>query len=413
MDYRRWCRIAEWAVVAAVVLLHLAVFLWPERGNSGFVLAAAHDAQLMSAIVLMLAWGVLGPGPWWMRVAALPVLVVLWFLPWNSRMSPRAITQEIAIQPALALAAGILVAGIRACGLSAHRMRFGERERGAQFSLWGLLVATTLIAAAIGVLEWLRPTLSTVNMELGYVVWFRQATPDEGAAHYWQSPQGVRQAVLAVVIAASALGGVWIVLRPGAIWLRLAALGVLTPLVALYLTHVSDVPKSEVVGDVVSLAYSFALIAALAGLTALPLRLMGFRLGRRAKREVAVVARPIERQRLVERAAAVLGLLLLALTAPLAGILIARFGAGLEPPSEAFAQWTEARRRREDLMWIIDVQTFYTRIIPYDVLTVENTADGDPSNVLTLSMEPAAEARASGSGGSRRVPGIEAGGEQR
>ena len=136
MDYRRASRIAEAAVAALVVGLHLVIFLWPETpGKPQFLLASAHDAQLLSGVVLILAWAVLGPGKWWLRLGALPVLLLLWALPWNSRILPRQTGSSL--PNLVAIMAGLAIVVTRLCGFSAERLDPAARARaGRSFRCW-------------------------------------------------------------------------------------------------------------------------------------------------------------------------------------------------------------------------------------------------------------------------------------
>src|SRR5262245_7830254 len=133
MDYRRWCGWAESGLVVAVVVLHATIFFWPENpSRPNFLLATAHDAQLLAAIVLIIGWVVLGPGRLWVRLAASPILVWLWFLPWNAAMQPREMTTGFVIT--FFFAASVVIGGLRLVGLRIdRRLTPSDPERGAQF----------------------------------------------------------------------------------------------------------------------------------------------------------------------------------------------------------------------------------------------------------------------------------------
>ncbi|HEX5103967.1 MAG TPA: hypothetical protein VFV87_09170, partial [Pirellulaceae bacterium] len=112
MNLARASRIAEWALVVAVGLLHVSIFFWAERADQpSFLVSTTHDAQLYSAVALILAWTVLGPGWVWLRGGALPLLVIAWFLPWNTQMFPRETAASFPL--AVAASAALIVVAIR------------------------------------------------------------------------------------------------------------------------------------------------------------------------------------------------------------------------------------------------------------------------------------------------------------
>lgn len=344
MNLVRASQIAEWAVVAAVVLLQAAIFLWPEQsGEPGFLLKTSHDAQLFGAIVLILAWSVLGPGWLWVRGGALPLLVGAWFLPWNTRMIPRDTVDWFPI--AIAATAVVLVIGLRLCGLRVAKSEFTRSgERGAQFSILSLLIATTLIAATVGTLEALRPILSN-NID--------QLSPP--ARYVFDSVEDVlrsatiRALVAAAVVSCAAIGGIWVVLRPGAIWLRLAALVVSLGVLGVYLPHLSGVGSEDFAASAVNLSVALAAIASLTGITALPLRLLDYRLQRRSVALQRVTgnsdlksAKAAERSRIVRNLAALAGVL--TLTAGFSfGDRVSQPRNTLQHPTQALARWAAPR----------------------------------------------------------------------
>jgi hypothetical protein len=343
MDYRRASQVAQWLLVALVVGLHLALFLWPETpGQPLLLLAAAHDAQLLAGVVLILAFGVLGPGKWWLRLAILPVLLVLWALPWNGRIIPREPSNNL--PNLVAISAALAIVATRLFGFRVQRLDpTAGPERGAQFSLLGLLIATTLIAAAIGGLEALRPILSQDRggRDGGLEVLFRDLSARERTA----APNSifVRKFVMALAVALSGIGGLWVVMRPGAAWFRLGALAIAIPVLAVYLTRLAGI-TDETVTTALSLGLGFALVAAFTGLTLWPLRVLEFRLQRRPK--AAASGAPLANRRLADSAIplAVAGLLLVA-GWPLMPRLERMASARLQPPSQGFAEWIEPRLR--------------------------------------------------------------------
>jgi hypothetical protein len=346
MNLARVSQLAEWAVAGAVVLLHAAIFLWPERADQpNYLVSAAHDAQLFASIVLILSWAVLGPGRTWVRGAALPLLLVLWFLPWNTRMIPRETAASFAIE--VAAATGLVVVALRLCKVRVAKLPPLARERGAQFSILALLIVTTLIAATVGLLEWLRPMLRSIDntsAEYLYYGYFLPATSDGKA------PQTMRQLVLSVAVAGAGIGGLWVMLRPGAVWLRLAALVVCLGVLAVYLPHLSGVGDETFREEVVNLSVALAAIAALVSVSVLPLRLMDFRLQRPVKAAESAnpqTAResPGHASRLRQRVAALLGLMLVVgATIPAVNRLHTRHAKTMQSPAQAFARFVEPRR---------------------------------------------------------------------
>jgi hypothetical protein len=369
MDLARASRIAEWTFVVAVGLVHVVIFCWAERADQpNFLVSSAHDAQLLASIALILAWAVLGPGWIWVRVGALPLLVAMWFLPWNTRMFPRETTASFPI--AVAASAAVIVISLRICRLRVVPLsnRCGP-ERGAQFSILAMLIATTLIAAAVGLLEAMRPILNGNIEDLSRVARyvfdsiedvFRAAT--------------IRSLVGATAYAVAAVGGIWAVLRPGAMWLRAAGLMVSIGVLGVYLTHLRGIPADEFRGVAMNWAFGLAAVAALAAITAWPLRLMGYRLQRPAKtaEPTAAVAAVPDRARLRNRVAAVIGLLLLiAGGIPLAHWLARRHADSLQTPTQAIARWAEPQRPDP---WVIEIRTITTH---YRTRLIDFAIDGD------------------------------------
>lgn len=331
MDYRRWCQRAESGLVAAVACLHAAIFFWqedPSRPN--FLLSTAHDAQLLSAIVLTIGWVMLGPGRLWIRLAVSPLLVYIFFLLWHRAMVPRETTVGFVVT--FFCAAAVLMGGLRAAGLRIVRRSVADGpERGAQFSLFALLLATTMTAGVIGLLEALRPTLQQVRGFDGWMYSVLSPLPLSSAA------EQARQVVMATAVALSALGGLWVVMRPGAIWLRLAMTSVLLLAGGLYLSHLAGADsvfvglsgRSALFATAASLAIGLGSVAALLGLSVLPLRLMNFRWQRQLRPATQPAARAEDRARLIKRVAAILLLGAAIGIAPFARLLQRR-GLGAE-----------------------------------------------------------------------------------
>jgi hypothetical protein len=309
MDDRRFGRVAEWGLTAAVIALHAIIFLWPENwSRPNFLLITAHDAQLLSATVIIIGWVVLGPGRLWVRLAAAPALAWLWFLLLNRALDSREITA--AFFAAYVGCVAVLVSAVRALGLQVRRFD-GQRgrERGAQFSLSVLIVATTLIALAIGGLEALRPMVSLAGpwerYDMDDLLSFGRST---------RVGEQVRELMAAGFLSLAALSGVWTALRPGAPWVRLAANVVLMGAAGLYLAHLSAAAginrgladATLLMPTAASLAVAFLVTAGMAALWVLPLRFMDYRLLRTAPAPCQTPVTVDERIQLAKQGAVVL-----------------------------------------------------------------------------------------------------------
>jgi len=335
VDYRRAAQIAEWTLAALVVGLHLVIFLSPETpGKPQFALAAAHDAQLFSGVVLILAWAVLGPGRWWLRLAVLPVLLILWALPWNTRMIPREQGHLPFLLAGMATLALILA---RLCGFRMRRLDPATGpERGAQFSLLGLLVVTTLVAAAIGGLEALRPLLGQDRGEDFAALALWMDSIDVGPASVW--PIAVRRFVMAIAASLAAVGGLWVVARPGAMWFRLGAVAATVPILAAYLANLSGEASGRTT-IAVNLGFGLGLVTIVTGVSVLPLRMFDFRLQRKSVAAKSAQALQAERSRLVTRAGVLSGVTAILIVFLASGPLVRRYESNLQPPATAFAHW--------------------------------------------------------------------------
>lgn len=68
VPYRRLAQAAEWSLLALVVLLHAAGWVWAswlaESGPIGTILA---DSLPMATLLVLASWCVLGPGWAWIR----------------------------------------------------------------------------------------------------------------------------------------------------------------------------------------------------------------------------------------------------------------------------------------------------------------------------------------------------------
>jgi hypothetical protein len=284
-----------------------------------------------------------------------------------------------------------LIGGLRAIGLRIEkRSQTAGPERGAQFSLLGLLAATTLIAAGIGGLEALRPALGTMSrdqfIDSSDLLIMTPLSITQG--------QQLRQFVMAASVALAALGGVWAILRPGASWLRLAALAGLISAISAYLTHLSNGATDLFITAAESLAIGFAGVAAVAGASVLPLRLMGFRLQRKARAIAAPAVVQSFQRRWIERIAAVILLGLSVTTIPWTreqmrrsqcanytringGVMswgIIRNSNELVPPLNAFGEWVD-RRLVFSPMGFLQLRPYFSPVPNKIVLTTTTDSE--------------------------------------
>jgi hypothetical protein len=276
MNYGRLTRGAEWAVLAAVLMLH-AVILAPFSSQADVPwLQIAADAQPLAAVVLVLAWAAFGPSRWWLRAAAAPLMLIGWAAYFSVSVQQYGYLSAgggpVSFPFSVALAAAVLVVAVRLCGLRGLPISMGSPEPRPQFSIRTLLVMTTLVAVAIGCLEMLRPAELATPADMDF---------DEFAALVLGQSRlqaTIRQYVLAVTVAGCALASLATVLRPGPTVLRLAILGIALPALGFYLTHVAG-SSNEFSQRAIELTAALAAPAALVAISVLPLRLMGYRLG--------------------------------------------------------------------------------------------------------------------------------------
>ncbi len=300
MNLHRLSQAAEWAVLAAVVAMHGAILLVPEPVDAlGPIVPVLVDAQPLAAVALFLAWIGLGPGG--LVIRTIPVSMIFWFFVawtlfggWDRRYFNPA-DSEIPWPVAAALAATALVIVIRLCGLRAARLPVGQPEPRAQFSIRSLLVATTLVAAAIGCLELVRPHVIVASGEPKYyddlALFFQQVEANatagrlEFARGLVPGPANTRQLILGLAIVGSGLGAVWSVLRPGPVWLRLTILIIALPTTATYLAHLTGAGGESFASTSIDLTVALAAVGGLAAVSVLPLRLMDFRLCKAASKK--------------------------------------------------------------------------------------------------------------------------------
>src|SRR5262245_55290564 len=168
LPYRRLAQAAEWSLLAIVVLLHVAGWVWYEpiaaAGPIGLLLA---DSLPLAGLLIVATWCALGPGYAWLRagVAAALVLgsIAATSSTWQSRYSWTHSDTLLGLTPLATLvgAAALRLTGLRTQGAVAPN----NQTRGATFTIFGLLATTTVLAAAIGFLEAARPWLRQYRSE--------------------------------------------------------------------------------------------------------------------------------------------------------------------------------------------------------------------------------------------------------
>ena len=270
---------AERTLLAASVLLVLVIhgggFWSPAWLIQSLPLAPDVQEVLPGVqIVAIAAWAVLGPGPLWVRLPTAPVLLVIWAVGWSrGDWAESRSLDELLL--ATGLTALLVLSVLRCCGLRIGKATPELTDRRLpQFSILGLIVLTTLVAAVLGALEWLRPTL-----RLESDLWMYEVGEVSFTSHHWlTSPSAARRAVMAAALAGAALAGGWSVLRPGLVWPRLMVAIAVAAVLGAYLVHVAGSDRGPVLG----LSISLALHALLGAVSAWPLRLASARLTRRA-----------------------------------------------------------------------------------------------------------------------------------
>ena len=281
MNYRRWAVTVESSLIGLILFVHLAIVAAGPTLRIEIFGAVARDALPFAQVVLLLAWVAFGPGAVWVRWTALPALSIAgglaWAWMWHD-LSDQVNANRTGLLIAAACCAGGAVIGLRLAGLAIRPIGSGyvHREKPAQFSIRSLIAITTLIAVAICGLETLRPIITGHTERLSAVSGYVYDTVEDVFR-----PTTIRMLVLGAVIAGSGVAGLWIVLRPGAIWVRLLGTAIGLPLLAVYLTdlygnnfslRVHAVPMTMVLGAV----------ATITGVSVLPLRLWNYRLSRQA-----------------------------------------------------------------------------------------------------------------------------------
>lgn len=292
MNLSRGSQIAEWSVAAVVVGFHLVLMTWTAWGGElGVLILSLRDSLIVTQPSLVVAWAILGPGRWWLRLTMAPVL--LWLGLWWGAV-PYLNLPDYDNRYFLSLTVSLIavIGALRCCGLSMCLMGSGQVPR-AQFSIRALLIATTLIAGVIAALEYLRPALA--ETELQRVTTFGFPGGEILLPNDTFTGTALRVIVLAMAKAAIVCGAMYTVLRPGAVWLRVSILVVAVPVLAGYLIHLINVSDTMLAQRIGELVWAFAALAGMTAATVLPLRLMGFRLLRPSNKKCGSAV-PAERE---------------------------------------------------------------------------------------------------------------------
>lgn len=207
---------------------------------------------------------------------------------WGARYSWTHSDTLLGLAPlaTFACAVGLRLSGLRVPIDPAE----GMQARGATFTIRGLLAITTAIALIIGGLEVTRPLLRTrdanddalalmISDNSGMVLSVSPSTPwnvVEARILEAQRKGQFRLALATSLFASAALLAFAAILRPGAVWLRLAGLAALIPAAGWYVGHLTETDSASTVTLTLWVATTAAIVAA----SLVPLRLMGFRLSR-------------------------------------------------------------------------------------------------------------------------------------
>jgi hypothetical protein len=289
VDQHRLSRRLDWAVWAGVAMLHvIGVATW-FRDSSAWLALALRDSVPIVWLVLIPAWAVLGTGRAWLRWPAAIGLLLVWvavysgefFKLWFPFPPPILFTIVIVV-----LASSLVM---RLCGLRLRGASPDDLLLTPQFSIRSILIATALVAVTIAALKWLGPRLEYDPQGDRYGIARELAIRGENLLTgrtvevlRGVFPRNNRELFLAVSVASVALGGLWSVLRPGPVWLRLTTLSLAIPILAAYMSAVGRMDSADRFGQTGELAMALASYAALAAVTALPLRLFDYRLMRAA-----------------------------------------------------------------------------------------------------------------------------------
>ena len=257
-----------WGFAIAVHLGGVGLCLWGDRSSP--LVQLARDVLPMPQLTLLLAWWICGPGAVSKRVVGFPLLLILWSIVWTT--ATWSLRDNASWLLPVFFLVPLLLTG-RLWGYTDWQDGHTQHDtRSPQFSLRLLMGITTLIAAVLGILEWLRPMLSADGSVSVY--WGRLVAADSGLWPY--EPVNLRRWTMAIALAATCLAPLWWTLRPGLAWPRALVGLVLIASFGAYLGHVGGRSGNESV----QLGLSMALLAAVVSLSVLPLRLMNLRIAR-------------------------------------------------------------------------------------------------------------------------------------
>jgi hypothetical protein len=289
VDQHQLSRRLDWAVLAGVASLHaIGVATW-FRDSSAWLALALRDSVPIVWLVLIPTWAVLGTGRAWQRWPAAIGLLAVWVAVFSGEFFGRGLpfVPPILFTIVFLVLASSLV--MRLCGLRLRGASPDDLSLTPQFSIRSILIATALVAVTIAALKWLEPRLAYDPLGEQYasvrdLVIRGENLLTGGTVEVMRGvvPRNNRELFLAVGMASVALGGLWSVLRPGPVWLRLTTLALAIPILAAYMSSAGRTESAERFGQTGELAMALASYAALAAVTALPLRLFDFRLMRAA-----------------------------------------------------------------------------------------------------------------------------------
>jgi hypothetical protein len=264
MNYRRWAQVAEWSLLAVMLLVHVALLWGRQRwlaesfGQLGIVLA---DAVPFAQAGLFAFWAAAGPGRFWLRLLCTVPLAApsayWWWGDWDYGTD----NFVLRLLGGAALLVGTFGVALVCFGLRLRRSDRPDDVSGSQFSIRTLFIATTLIAIAIGAAETLRPHLSI----------------DYG--NFWTGTSNWSRLGLVVAeVGSISVVALWAMLRPGAVWLRLVALAIVAPVTGWYVSSLMSSPWTE---SITWVAWNTMIVLVIGG-SLVPIRLLNYRLCRRA-----------------------------------------------------------------------------------------------------------------------------------
>lgn len=282
LTYRRLALVAEWALLALVVVLHVAGWLsYHPLATAGPIGQLLADSLPLATLLVVASWCVLGPGYAWVRGGIAAVLLVTSFVAtgssWGATYSWTHNETLLRLAPLATFACAV---GLRLCGMRAPvETTEGMPTRGATFTVRDLLAITTAVAVVIGGIEATRPWLrhTSYNNELN-AIRVPSAELDlmvvEHIILLAQRQDQLRTGLASALFAIASLLAFAAVLRPGTVWLRLAGLTILIPAAGWYIGHVTETNSDS---TVILTLWAAATTAIVAG-SLVPLRLIGYRL---------------------------------------------------------------------------------------------------------------------------------------